>query len=191
MHAHAELGWETTGRLGQVRRDPKCAISLRCMTQETFEKFRETQRPAFTPQTCRRAQRPWWCGNVASRGCCRHSVACCSWSGLRPSPPHSAGSATCSPGKRRRVRWRRTSPSAPTLLILVRRSARSGRMQASGASSLPSAPRVVDRPDSEPAQPGSCRARLRQPGQRAVALDHPLTVARRPLQVSASPTMGG
>ena len=135
----------------------------------------------------RRAQRPWP-GNVASQGCCRH----CSWSGLRPSPPHSAGSATCSPGKRRRVRWRRTSPSAPTLLILVRRSARSGRMQASGASSLPSAPRVVDRPDSEPAQPGACRARLRQPGQRAVA-PRPtlLTVARRPLQVSASPTMGG
>ena len=191
MHAHAELGWEATGRLGQVRRDPKCAISLRCMTQETFEKFREAFRICSLSQTCRRAQRErpwWWCGNVASHGCCRH----CSCSGLRPSPPHSAGSATCSPGKRPRVRWRRTSPSAPTLLILVRRSARSGRMQASGASSLPSAPRVVDRPDSEPAQPGACRARLRQPGQRAVA-PRPtlLTVARRPLQVSASITMGG
>ena len=47
-------------------------------------------------------------------------------------------------------------------------------------------------PDSEPAQPGACRARLRQPGQRAVA-PRPtlLTVARRPLQVSASITMGG
>ena len=73
------------------------------------------------------------CGTGNER--CR-SVAWCSWSGLRPSPPRSAGSATFSPGKRRRVHWRRTRTTAPTLPIPAPRSARSGRTQASATAAF-------------------------------------------------------